>query len=200
MKRSISTLLAILFISNIFFSKSYAEDAQLPTPPIMTDQDKRDELFVYQKKSQVWESIESAKKIASTTGMITKLDENAIDELNAMFNRKKELAKKYLVYSQLMADSLLKCSQDLSLPTSELEKCVRNYRMHSANVAIFRESIGIWNDYILKLMSAQSEIEALANAYLANLKRASILCAKGKLVKKISGTNPTCPTGYKLKK
>jgi hypothetical protein len=28
----------------------------------------------------------------------------------------------------------------------------------------------------------------------------SITCVKGKLIKKVSGTSPKCPTGYKLKK
>jgi len=34
----------------------------------------------------------------------------------------------------------------------------------------------------------------------AEAKKKTITCIKGKLIKKVTGTNPKCPVGYKLKK
>jgi hypothetical protein len=33
----------------------------------------------------------------------------------------------------------------------------------------------------------------------APLKKFTIVCARGKAIKKVTGTNPKCPTGYKKK-
>jgi hypothetical protein len=62
-------------------------------------------------------------------------------------------------------------------------------------------------------LKAKREIEALvakalaelkakqeAEAKAAALKKTTITCVKGKLVKKVTAVKPKCPSGYKLKK
>ena len=40
---------------------------------------------------------------------------------------------------------------------------------------------------------------AAAKPVAATAKKITITCAKGKLIKKLSGTNPKCPAGFKKK-
>jgi hypothetical protein len=47
-------------------------------------------------------------------------------------------------------------------------------------------------------LKAKQDAEAKAKA--AALKKTTISCVKGKLVKKVTGVGPKCPTGYKVKK
>jgi hypothetical protein len=44
-------------------------------------------------------------------------------------------------------------------------------------------------------VKAKQEAEAMAAA----LKKTTIACSKGKLVKKVTGVKPICPKGYKKK-
>ena len=46
---------------------------------------------------------------------------------------------------------------------------------------------------------AKAKAEAEAKAKAEATKEKTITCIKGKLTKKIKGTNPKCPTGYKKK-
>lgn len=46
---------------------------------------------------------------------------------------------------------------------------------------------------------AKADAAALAAQIQASLKKTTITCAKGKLLKKVTGTNPKCPTGWKRK-
>lgn len=44
---------------------------------------------------------------------------------------------------------------------------------------------------------AKKKLEAQARAKLEATKKITITCTKGKLTKKVAGTNPNCPVGYK---
>ena len=48
-------------------------------------------------------------------------------------------------------------------------------------------------------LKAKQEAEAKAKAEMAAKSKTTITCAKGKLIKKVTGANPKCPTGYKKK-
>ena len=46
---------------------------------------------------------------------------------------------------------------------------------------------------------AKAKLEAEANAAKKAKEKITITCKKGKTTKKVSGTNPKCPKGYKVK-
>jgi len=48
-------------------------------------------------------------------------------------------------------------------------------------------------------IEAKAKADADAKAAVAKKKRTTIICAKGKLTKKVTAINPKCPTGYKQK-
>ena len=50
-----------------------------------------------------------------------------------------------------------------------------------------------------KALADQLAAEKLAATKAASLKKTTITCVKGKLTKKVTATNPKCPTGYKKK-
>jgi hypothetical protein len=50
-----------------------------------------------------------------------------------------------------------------------------------------------------KAAADQLAAEKLAASKAASLKKTTIICLKGKLTKKVTATNPKCPTGYKKK-
>jgi acetyl/propionyl-CoA carboxylase alpha subunit len=50
-----------------------------------------------------------------------------------------------------------------------------------------------------KAAADQLAVEKLAASKAASLKKTTITCVKGKLTKKVTATNPKCPTGYKKK-
>jgi hypothetical protein len=47
---------------------------------------------------------------------------------------------------------------------------------------------------------AQAEKYVADNPYKAPVKKITIKCSKNKITKKVSGSNPVCPTGYKKTK
>jgi membrane protein involved in colicin uptake len=48
--------------------------------------------------------------------------------------------------------------------------------------------------------AAELKAKQEADAKAAALKKTTITCVKGKLVKKVTAVKPKCPTGYKVKK
>jgi hypothetical protein len=49
-------------------------------------------------------------------------------------------------------------------------------------------------------VAAELKAKLEAEAKIASLKKTTITCIKGKLIKKVTALKPKCPTGYKLKK
>ena len=47
--------------------------------------------------------------------------------------------------------------------------------------------------------AADVKVKQQAEAMAAALKKTTIACSKGKLVKKVTGVKPVCPKGYKIK-
>ena len=47
--------------------------------------------------------------------------------------------------------------------------------------------------------AADFKVKQQAEAMAAALKKTTIACSKGKLVKKVTGVKPVCPKGYKKK-
>ena len=60
-------------------------------------------------------------------------------------------------------------------------------------------SVAFWFVTDAKLEAARILAEAKAKASAA-LKKTTITCVKGKLIKKVTAVKPTCPSGYKVKK
>jgi len=59
---------------------------------------------------------------------------------------------------------------------------------------------GDWSDYRVVIVPSQFIETKPTPVPTATAKRVTIICLKGKTTKKVSGTNPKCPAGYKLKK
>jgi hypothetical protein len=49
-------------------------------------------------------------------------------------------------------------------------------------------------------LSSSPQVDTGFPAQVPAVKKFTITCIKGKTTKKVSGTNPKCPKGYKLKK
>ena len=55
-------------------------------------------------------------------------------------------------------------------------------------------------DVLTQVLDTRNNVSALVSRIIANPKKATITCIKGKLTKKVTAVNPKCPAGYKLKK
>jgi V8-like Glu-specific endopeptidase len=55
-------------------------------------------------------------------------------------------------------------------------------------------------DVLNQLLDARNNVSVLVSRIIANPRKITITCIKGKLTKKVTGANPMCPTGYKVKK
>jgi hypothetical protein len=59
---------------------------------------------------------------------------------------------------------------------------------------IFKEEI------LVQLIVTRTNVSTLIARMTSKPRKIVILCVKGKTSKNISGTNPKCPTGYRIKK
>ena len=55
-------------------------------------------------------------------------------------------------------------------------------------------------DVLTQLLNTRNNVSALVSRIIANPKKVTITCIKGKLTKKITAVKPNCPGGYKVKK
>lgn len=55
-------------------------------------------------------------------------------------------------------------------------------------------------DVLTQLLNTRNNVSVLVTRIIANPKRVTITCIKGKLIKKVTAVKPVCPAGYKLKK
>ena len=55
-------------------------------------------------------------------------------------------------------------------------------------------------DVLNQLLNTRNNVSVLVTRIIANPKRVTITCIKGKLIKKVTAVKPVCPAGYKLKK
>ena len=55
------------------------------------------------------------------------------------------------------------------------------------------------DDVLTQVLNARNNVSALVSRIIANPKKATITCIKGKLTKKVTAVNPKCPASYKLK-
>ena len=54
-------------------------------------------------------------------------------------------------------------------------------------------------DVLTQLLNTRNNVSVLVTRIIANPKRATITCIKGKLTKKVTAVKPKCPAGYKKK-
>ena len=54
-------------------------------------------------------------------------------------------------------------------------------------------------DVLNQLLDTRNNVSVLISRIIANPRKFTITCIKGKLTKKVTGANPVCPTGYKKK-
>ncbi len=199
MKRFLSLIL-VLMLSNASFSSAFADEAQVISNPIETEQDKRDRIVYPVLRDQLQVKIKLAMEIASKSGTVTTLDPSAITEITDLLDRTISLWNLRITYNQSMATRFSKCSTDLTLSTSELEKCQFSFRTYTAGAAF---ALGNQREYTKRreyYLSVQKQIDSVAATYLLNSKKVTITCVKGKLTKKVTAVKPKCPSGYKLKK
>ena len=55
-------------------------------------------------------------------------------------------------------------------------------------------------DVLTQLLNTRNNVSVLVSRIIANPKKATITCIKGKLTKKVTAVKPKCPSGYKVKK
>lgn len=199
MKKKIQVLILILVISNLSFSKSFAQDALVALPPEKTEQLERDLILYPKMREDIQRSIGTAIQVASKTGKSTTLDEVSVNELISMVDRLSNYYGSYSTYYKAMADSVLKCSQDSTLPIAEFKKCNQDFQAYSALARTTSKNAEAQATLKKLILSAQDSIDAAASSYLNSLKKLTISCIKGKSVKKVTGSNPKCPSGYKIK-
>ena len=87
------------------------------------------------------------------------------------------------------------------MPRTTKEPCVKvattaSHRISKSSSEVQRLIAEAKDFRVTSELKAKQEAEAKA----ATLKKTTITCLKGKLVKKITAIKPKCPTGYKLKK
>jgi hypothetical protein len=198
-KRFLSLIL-LFVLSLAFLSPAFADETQTPSPPIETEQDKRDGLIFGTLNHQLQAKVQSALQLASKTGVVTTLDNSSVQEIVDLLNRRIQRYKVFENYNQNLADGYSKCAADFTLSNTELDKCQFAFKAYSSganNASNFQEHfIKIRDGYV----SAQERIKLAAAIYLANSKKTTITCIKGKLTKKVTAVKPKCPTGYKVKK
>jgi V8-like Glu-specific endopeptidase len=56
------------------------------------------------------------------------------------------------------------------------------------------------DDVLTQVLDTRNNVSVLVTRIIANPKRATITCIKGKLTKKVTAVKPKCPRGYKVKK
>lgn len=200
MKKMIQVLILLLVFSNLSFSKSLAQDVLVPQPPEQTEQLDRDFILFPKMEENMQASIRSAKQVASTTGKAIKLDEASVSELISIIDRMSNYFVAYATYAQAMKDSVYKCSQDQSLPTAQFKKCNQDYQVYSTIYSVHTKRAKEFATTKNQILSAQQFIDAAASSYLNSMKSITVSCIKGKSVKKVTGSNPKCPAGYKVKK
>ncbi len=198
MKRLLSLILLLVF-SLSFLSPAFADESQAPSPLIETEQDKRDRLIFDTLNHQLQGKVQSALQLASKTGVVTKLDSSSVQEIVDLLNRRIQRYKLIENYNQNLADGYSKCAADFTLSNTELDKCQFSFKAWSsgANIAsdLQENFIKTRDGYV----SAQERIKLAAATYLANSKKTTITCIKGKLTKKVTAVKPKCPAGYKTK-
>jgi hypothetical protein len=55
-------------------------------------------------------------------------------------------------------------------------------------------------DVLNQLLDTRNNVSVLVSRIIANPRKITITCVKGKLTKKVTAANPKCPAGYKVKK
>ena len=189
-----------MMLTNAFLTPAFADGTQVPSPPIETEQDKRDRLIYPILNNQLQTRVQSAIQLASKTGVVTTLDASSVNEVIDLHNRRISYWNAIKNYNQMLAEIYSKCSTDVTLSNNELEGCqfaFTTYNSAANSASKFQEGfIKTRDGYI----SAQERIKTAAAIYLVNSKKTTITCVKGKLIKKVTGVKPKCPSGYKVKK
>ena len=55
-------------------------------------------------------------------------------------------------------------------------------------------------DVLNQLLDTRNNVAALVTQIIANPRKTTITCVKGKIIKKVTSAKPVCPAGYKIKK
>jgi hypothetical protein len=55
-------------------------------------------------------------------------------------------------------------------------------------------------DVLNQLLGTRDNVSVLVSRIIANPRKTTITCVKGKIIKKVTSAKPVCPTGYKVKK
>jgi hypothetical protein len=55
-------------------------------------------------------------------------------------------------------------------------------------------------DVLNQLLDTRNNVAVLVSRIIANPRKITITCVKGKLTKKVTAAKPSCPAGYKVKK
>jgi membrane protein involved in colicin uptake len=103
-------------------------------------------------------------------------------------------AEKYLEASQAAAE--LKAKQE-----AELKAAAELKAKQEAEEAAVKAATELKAKLEAEAIAA-AELKAKqeADAKAAASKKSTVICVKGKVVKRITGTKPKCPSGFKLKK
>jgi hypothetical protein len=128
-----------------------------------------------------------------------------------------------------MNETFIALSNNLNKYKTDIAQIFRDYPAYFNQSPELRSSLQRAIDYKIPAVASQSGIDAirdligggsgsalasdfllaqagitkyvaLENIKAKTAKRTTITCVKGKLSKKVSAVNPTCPAGYKVKK
>lgn len=105
--------------------------------------------------------------------------------------------------------SLPDFSKAITLIESQTTGTSTKYQERAVREKALKEAADLKAANALAEAKAKAELEALAKANLAAnnsnsqssklVRKTTIICTKGKVTKKVTGTRPKCPTGYKQK-
>jgi hypothetical protein len=150
--------------------------------------------------------VDMAIQKAKTTGIKTELNskkvlanlQESLTQVQSKQTNAENLAAKYLVLSN-----------DKTLPTEAQRLYLSTYNSWSRTSRTLTSYKNQVSQRIQRISNSQAQVDKAAEEYLAqqtvlnvatSTKKTTITCVKGKLVKKVTGLKPKCPTGYKAKK
>jgi hypothetical protein len=206
MKRS-NRLLPILILFNAFLTPAIADEVQIPSKPIATEQDDRDRLVYSILRNPLQAKIQLAITLASNSGTVTTLETSSVTEIIGLIDRQTSFLNKSEIYFQAQMDIYSKCAIDVTLATAELKKCRDNFSIYSSHTLWTKVTQRKLLEDKQYFTSAQEKINSAAANFwkavsdkAAATKKTTITCTKGKLTKKVTAVKPKCPAGYKVKK
>lgn len=69
-----------------------------------------------------------------------------------------------------------------------------------SQLPVLRNDFIFTDDVLTQVLDTRNNVSALVSRMIANPKKTTITCIKGKLMKKVIGVKPKCPTGYRVKR